>query len=76
MASAFTDRLIDRYQRDDADSIRIEMNAAPPGTHEERMAMKSRLLEEAAEAHREVARKQTQAAWELRPVVKQNGSDW
>ena len=70
MTTAFTDRCLDRYARDDKDSIRIEL-AATPGVVE------SDLLEQAAEAHREQARRLTRRAWEMRPVPDvREGRGW
>lgn len=71
--NALTARCLDRYERDDADTLRIELAAAGSDTPERRAAM----LEDVAEAHREAARRRTAEAWELRrPAVCEEGDGW
>lgn len=69
MTSAFTARCLDRYQRDDAESVRIERPATPEA--------EARLWEQAAEAHRMAAVAATRKAWEYRPVSSvEEGRGW
>ena len=66
---AFVSRCLDRYQRDDAESVRIERPDTPEA--------EARLWEQAAEAHRLAAVDATRRAWSLRPAPRlEEGRGW
>lgn len=66
--AAVTARCLDRYERDDAETLRIE--AQHGGVSE------ADIEEAMAEAHREQARRLTARAWARRPKVVCEEGDW